>query len=781
METILDTIFKLSTRATENGVLAIDSALKTAQSAVARLAGQENVKTGVVPPFNGPETPDDAISDLVNRLARILWATPMKPEYFPGALQEVLFSLKQSFGGLDTKDARSLLALPFQIPLSLATLMTQQSLRGLYTANVVGPTNFLDFASYMAASFTDIHVFVSLQYHKQARQFRDILEKYPEDANTRLKLGQTFIKMGLYEQAIGELALAARDTDIRPDALHESTVACYRSGKYAQAVQDGVRVLADSPDRLGTKWWVFLAAQKMGGYPAEVPQNARMELKAGRHPSSVEFEDVAAIIGLDKTSAGRGTAIFDIDGDGYLDMVISSAHGGCSVYHNNGDGTFTDITVGSGLDNCVNTFALAVGDYNNDGLDDLYITRLGFYMGESILMRNNGDGTFTDVTKEAGVGCWAPTFTAQWVDYDCDGNLDLFLANNLGGLFDRKVQNRLFHNNGDGTFTDVSDAAGLSSIHPTIGSAWGDYNNDGYPDVFISCGVGRGQLFRNNGDGTFTEVSSEAGIDDIRFGSVAYWVDYDNDGWLDLVQYVWSPENDVISTYINGVGPEEGRPMRIYHNNRNGTFTIKNRELGINGCFGTMSGNAGDFNNDGRIDFLLGNGDPHMDRTEPPIILEDDGTGHYNNVTFAAGLPYTGKGHGSNMADLAGDGRMCLIVASGGAYPADLLTTSVFRPKKLPGNYLNVRLVGSTSNRNAVGARIKLVAGGREQHRLVSGGSGFGYLPYEQHFGLGKLEAVDFIEIVWPSGLKQRVDGIPYNDTIRIHEGKSAWERVYKK
>jgi len=208
---------------------------------------------------------------------------------------------------------------------------------------------------------------------------------------------------------------------------------------------------------------------------------------------------------------------------------------------------------------------------------------------------------------------------------------------------------------------------------------------------------------------------------------------------------------------------------------------MKNRELGLTGCYGMMSGNAGDYNNDGRMDFFVGNGDPHMDRTEPPMLLEDDGTGRYNNVTFAAGLPFTGKGHGANMADLAGDGRMCLIVASGGAYPADLLTTSVFRPKTLPGNYLNVRLVGTRSNRNAVGARLKLDAGGLSQHRLVSGGSGFGCLPYEQHFGLAECTKIDALEIRWPNGLKQRIVDLPYNDTIRITEGKDGWETVYRK
>lgn len=170
-----------------------------------------------------------------------------------------------------------------------------------------------------------------------------------------------------------------------------------------------------------------------------------------------------------------------------------------------------------------------------------------------------------------------------------------------------------------------------------------------------------------------------------------------------------------------------------------------------------------------------------MDRTEPSVILENDGNGKFHNVTFAAGLPFSGKGHGANLADLAGDGRLCLIMASGGFYPADLLTTSVFRPKSLPGNYLNVRLVGTTSNRNAIGARLKLNAAGRSQHRLVSGGSGFGCLPYEQHFGLGKTDRVDSLEIVWPGGLKQQIQDLPINNTVRIVEGDAGWEEVYKK
>ena len=218
-------------------------------------------------------------------------------------------------------------------------------------------------------------------------------------------------------------------------------------------------------------------------------------------------------------------------------------------------------------------------------------------------MRNNGDGTFTDVTKEAGLDMWGPAFTASWVDYDGDGYLDLFVVNNLGGLFNRKTPNRLFHNNGDGTFTDVTAEAGLKTFWPTIGAVWGDFTNNGLPDLFIS-NAGRPQLFRNNGDGTFIDVSREAGIDLPAITSVCVCCDIDDDGWLDIVQFTWSRPHDMIYTLRTGHGPSGGTPLRIFHNNHDGTFTDIARDLGLDGCWGTMSGTVGDFNNDG-IDDLV--------------------------------------------------------------------------------------------------------------------------------------------------------------------------------
>jgi hypothetical protein len=393
------------------------------------------------------------------------------------------------------------------------------------------------------------------------------------------------------------------------------------------------------------------------------------------------------------------------------------------------------------------------------------------------LYHNNGDGTFTDVTREEGDSACTAGFKSSWEDYYFDGKLDLFVPGNLGGLFHRSPPGRLFHNNGDGTFTEVAEEAGLRHLPPTVGTTWGDYDNDGYPDLFLSGFFGRPKLYHNNGDGTFTDVSRAAGIDAPCLGMVACWCDYDDDGWLDIVQFVWCRNEDMIYSYLRGEGPPGGEPLRVFHNNRDGTFTNVSRELGITESWGTMSGNAGDFNNDGFLDLLLANGGPQMDRVEPFVVLENDGR-RFRNVTFTAGMPVTGKSHGANLADLAGDGRMHLISASGGMYPGDLLTTSVFRPTELPGNYLNVRLVGTTCNRDAIGARVKLVAGGREQHRLVSGGSGFGCMPCEQHFGLGAGRAIDEIEVWWPGGGRQRVAAPPVNATVRIVQGQDGWTLV---
>ncbi len=762
----------------ETGLTAMQTAFETAQKTIESMTGQDHGQLRGAP-VEGPKDADTALSDFANRASRIARYTPLDTSEIGTVSRDLVDAARRAFGYLDLTDPKNL-AFPAQLALATGSLLAQSALRGLVTYEVLGPKKIQSLMVDFFDMFTELQVFTGLEYTQVISRCEERLKVAPDDQRIRYEMGETLVKCGLYDQAIEALRKIPESSSYYANGLHEASVALYRAGRLEQSARTAVEAIDANPANERTRSWLWLTAQKMGGYPEFVPPQYRIEVKAGYDKPTLTFEDIAPKIGLDKTSAGRGIAIFDYDNDGYLDILIAAAHGGCNLYHNNGDGTFTDVSINSGFDACVNGFAPVIGDYDNDGFPDVFVTRLGFYAGECQLFHNNGDGTFTDVTKQAGLKVWGPGFTASWIDYDGDGYLDLFIANNLGGLFERKTPNRLFHNNGNGTFTEVTEKAGLSTMWPTIGGAWGDYNNDGRPDLFLSNGLGRSQLYRNNGNGTFTDVSEEAGIDALVFGSPAFWWDYDNDGWLDIAQFSWSDHEDVMYTMEHGVGPKDGHPTRVFHNNRDGTFTDVGREIGLTGCFGTMSGNAGDFNNDGFLDLVLGNGSPKMDRMEPLIVLENDGQ-KFHNITFAAGFPFLGKSHGVNLADLFGDGRLSILVAAGGAYPGDLLTTNVYCPTKLPGNYLNVRLVGTKSNRSAIGSRVTLQAGEKRQMREISGGSNFGCLPFEQHFGLATSESIDWLEIRWPSGLTQRFEGIAINDTVEFTEGQHTWRRVYPK
>jgi len=773
----LQNLLKAPAAFLEAGVKLLDTGVIAMRDTLENMSGRDGDKS-THPPVDGPRNAQAALADFANTVLRVGYTTPLGVEEMMTGAGDLLRAAKRSLGYRSLNDPR-ILAMPLELPLNAGALVADIAMKFLTVYTAAGTQRTISLMRDAFDIFSDSQIFMTLRYKQQMERYEERVAKEPEDYYTRLQLGRMYIKCGMYDQAVSMLESAAKDPGTRGRAEHEILIAQYRAGRPKEAVIAGVEAMKVHPENERTRHVLWLAAHALGGYPPTVPAEFRMEIKSGYAEPTVKFTDIAPKIGIVKTNAGRGSAVFDYNNDGWLDIAVTGQWGAISLYRNNGDGTFTDVSAGSGLDKCYESFGIVAGDYDNDGFQDLFITRLGFFPGEGVLFHNNGDGTFTDVTEKSGLKTWGPAFSAHWVDYDCDGRLDLFISYNVTELFDGHVQNRLFHNNGDGTFSDVTQQAGIYTSFTTIGSAWGDYDNDGYPDLFLSSGIGRPLLFHNNGDGTFTDVSHQAGFEELLFGFICCFCDYDNDGWLDIVQILWSDHEDFVYTLRNGKGPDDGWPMRIYHNNRDGTFTKKDREIGLDGCWGTMGANLGDFNNDGWLDVALGNGSPKMERMEPPVTLEFDGT-RFRNTTFAAGLAFTGKGHGVNFADLFGNGRLSLILPDGGAYPGELLATSVYYPTELTGNYLNVRLTGTKSNRDALGARITLHAGGKLQMREVTGGTSFGWLPAEQHFGLAKTEKIDALEIRWPSGLRQRVVNPPVNTSIRITEGKDGWAPTYK-
>jgi tetratricopeptide (TPR) repeat protein len=540
-----------------------------------------------------------------------------------------------------------------------------------------------------------------------------------------------------------------------------------------KAVQYFLKYLEQKPDDLEVKWLLNLAYMTLGKYPAGVPQKYLVPLSAFESKeSTVHFVDVAPLAGLSLVSLAGGVIVDDFDNDGLLDVVISDMDP-CTplhFFHNNGDGTFSDRSAKAGLSDQIGGLNIIQADYNNDGCMDILVLRGGWeYPMRRSLLKNNCDGTFTDVTRASGLAVPATaTQSAVWTDIDNDGFLDLFIANERG-------PNQLFRNKGDGTFEDISHTAGVDQSAFSKGVVSADYDNDGYPDLFVSNFSGGNFLYHNNHDRTFTEVSANAGVQ-APFGSFATWFfDYDNDGWPDLlVNSYYQSNDDVVRTYL-GL-PHNAESMRLYKNMRNGTFKDVTAEVGLDKVFMPMGSNFGDIDNDGFLDIYLGNGNPSYGALIPHVLLRNHDGKYFVDVTAASGTGELHKGHGVAFADIDRRGYEDIFAEIGGAVPGD---KHVFRLFENPGNgndWINVRLVGTKTNRAAIGAQIKLTVEGEDRvrrtiYRTVSSGGSFGANPMEQHIGLGKSARIMNLEVWWPtSQTRQTFSRVEKNQFIEVKE-----------
>jgi hypothetical protein len=499
---------------------------------------------------------------------------------------------------------------------------------------------------------------------------------------------------------------------------------------------------------------------------------------------------------------GPGVAFIDYDNDGWQDIFLvngtdwpghPSKHSTPKLYHNNHDGTFTDVTHKAGLDVEMLGMGVAVGDYDNDGYDDLFVTA----MGQSHLFHNNGNGTFTDVTQKSGLmGPKEFSTSAAWVDYDRDGKLDLVVANYVqwsmdGDLYctlDGKSKSyctpesykgtsvRLWHNRGDGAFEDATKAAGLGDpTSKTLGIAVLDYDGDGWPDLLFSNDTQPNKLYRNNGNGTFTEKAVVAGVafseDGVaRAGMGVDAADYDRSGAPSLL--ITNFSNQMISLYHN-----EGRGLFVDEAPRSAIGRTTLLTLGF-GCF------FFDYDLDGWPDIFIANG--HIDRdiqrvqpnvkyAMPPHVFRNLGKGNFEEVTKSLGATFDAPrvGRGAAYGDFNNDGRLDLLLSTNGG-PAYLFANEA-SGEAAARKSLRVKLVGVKSNRDGIGAVAKAHFGGETQGEMMRSGSS--YLSASElvlTFGFGLREKADTVEIRWPSGQVDKLPNVEAGQTITVTEGKGV-------
>jgi len=547
------------------------------------------------------------------------------------------------------------------------------------------------------------------------------------------------------------------------------------------AVSHFLRYLNQEPADLEVKWLLNIVYMTLGQYPAGVPQEYLIPPANFDSREDIgRFEDVASAAGLDVFGQAGGAVVDDLDKDGFLDIVVSNLNP-CEplrLFHNNGNGTFVDRTAEAGLSGQLGGLNLNHVDYDNDGWLDLHVMRGGWDVPmRSSLLRNNGDGTFVDVTEKANLAKPATaTQTAAWADIDNDGYVDLFVGN-------ENAPCQLFRNKGNGTFQDIAHHAGVDRVRFTKGVIAEDYDNDGYPDFYVSNGGDNNFLYHNNQDGTFTDVAQRMGVEKPVLSFATWFFDYDNDGLSDLfVTSFLQSVTQVALSYLRL--PVEAETLKLYKNIGTGGFRDVTREVGLDRVFMPMGCNFGDLDNDGFLDFYLGTGAPSYAALVPNVLFRNHDGQYFVDITTSSGTGHLQKGHGVAIGDLNNDGNQDIFVKVGGAVPGDKYASALFQnPGRASNNWIDVRLAGVKTNRAAIGARLKVtVVDGdkrRSIYRAVTSGSSFGDSPFQQHIGLAKASRIDTLEIWWPTSKTRSVfNSLKPNQAIEVKEFAKQFVKI---
>ena len=574
---------------------------------------------------------------------------------------------------------------------------------------------------------------------------------------------------------------------IQAGGIHEDQAGSKKAIEYLTAV------LQQQPNNATAIWLLNVAFMTIGGYPDEVPPSFLVPLdRFDGPPDFPRFPNIAKELAVDTFSLCGGAIAEDFDGDGLLDVMVSTwdTRESLRLFRNTGKGGFADCSDAAGLTGLYGGLNILQADYDNDGDYDVLVLR-GAWLKElgtrhpNSLLQNDGQGRFTDVTFSAGLGDrHYPTQTGSWADYDNDGDLDLFVGN-------EKYPCQLFENSGDGHFKDVAQRAGVqneagnggATWRFTKGVTWGDYDGDRFPDLYLSNLGEPNRLYRNNGDKTFTDVATKLGVQSPSQGFPTWFWDFDNDGNLDI--YASAYWYDVESFAADFLGrPHDAERDHLYQGDGKGGFQEVAERCQVAHVTIPMGSNFGDLNNDGYLDFYLGTGFPEFEALMPNRMYLNDRGQEFVDVTYAGGFGHLQKGHGVAFADFDNDGDQDVFIEMGGAYEVDGFANAMFENPGFGNHWLQVRLIGRKSNRSAVGARIKAVINDGGQRRSVykwvgSGGSFGANAVSRQHIGLAGANSIEELEVFWPTTNRtQRFTNVAVDQIIEIVEGEAEFRRI---
>ena len=703
---------------------------------------------------------------------------------FTGPIQD-RGSLDQTRDAIRSRSQRGNAALRAQ--LAMASGSPDAALRAF-----VARSGLADLAMYEGA-FSDSAAWLEQALAEGNGVPRDLL------ANHTALLGVVHLRRGETENCLDCLGPSSCIFPIAAEAVHQ------RPSGSREAIRHFTEYLGKRPEDLGVRWLLNVAYMTLGEYPSHVPpqylipvDRFQSKLDAGR------FVNVATRVGLGRRPANMaGGAVFDdFTGDGLPDLLISSLDVdlGASLFANLGDGMFEDRTEQSGLAQQPLALNAKQADFDNDGRLDVVLLRGGWETPYRLsLLRNKGEGVFEDVTARAGVSEPIASQSAAWADFDNDGWVDLFVcgeyarstndglvaASGTVQVADPRNRCRLYRNRGDGTFVDVADRAGVRNDRFAKGAVWGDYDRDGFADLYVSNYGADNRLYHNRGDGTFEDVAAGLGVTCAYFSFSCWFWDFDNDGRLDLFvnQYGGSLQDAVASMLGRPTNPRNH--PHLFRNLGSDGFREISSEMGLSRVMLAMGSNFGDIDNDGYLDFYLATGQPGYAVLLPNLMFKNVAGRRFEDITVSSGTGHLQKGHETSFGDWDGDGDLDLFVQTGGAAPGDRAFNLLFENPGHGRHWIKLKLVGTSTNRAALGARLRAeikAADGtiRAIYREIGGGSSYGGSSLVEHIGLGDALSIAALTVNWPtSGTQQTFRDLAADALYEVTEGTESIRVVH--